>query len=382
MAFANLAAVYVTSDGGAPKADSWLERFSEPWRGAWRTTGLDVTTVWHYYDRLTPVHLMCCTDVGLLRSADNGDTWNVPENDAGYDNFYEIAFATGDVLYAAVSTQHDIPHETQLALAPARGTGAVLTSDDRGASWTPTALAPGQGKPVVSIVAPDSELYASVWDAGIYRSDDRGESWTAVGAFPAGSSTFCGRIALGPDGTWYCVIAADLRNGFIDGDLYQLVGNNWTPVTAPGSKGPRLKDAVGAGVCPVDFCFGTPRTSGALYVCTQSVVGSGGGGGLYQFDAKNGWQPVPVPFPPAYGDGVQCFAPFVVERGGRPTLYVTGSHGVWYTEDADRQPGDQRWQELRVSPFAYSQRVELRRGGPSPRIGYVTTYGGGTWKVR
>jgi hypothetical protein len=151
-------------------------------------------------------------------------------------------------------------------------------------------------------------------------------------------------------------------------------------VTAPG--GAALAQAVAPGLAvPVDFGFGRFTSSGDIYLCTQSIQGSNGGGGVYQFDQQHGWQQIPVPFPTQYGDTVQAFAPYCVWGGGPGFglwLYVTSSHGLWYTQDARRQPAQQQWSEIAPIPFLYTQRIEF---DPTGQLAYLTTFGGGVWKV-
>jgi Lamin Tail Domain len=391
----NTAAAYATADGGAgaPAGQpDWYQRFTTPAGSGWRTSGLDVTSVWNYeiHPAKPQLHFACCTDIGLARSQDGGTSWDsiVWAADIGgaqerWANFYELAFepAPGGRIWAAVADQHDIPHESQVRAASV-GAGAVLASDTDGASWfkVNTTSLPG---PVVSVInneaADPAELYASVWGTGVYRSADRGQTWTPHGAFPLGASTRCGRLEM-RGGTLYCVVAADASGTvFRPGDLYALAGGSgtWVPVAAGGAT---LAQAVAPGLAvPVDFGFGRWMSSGDIYLCTQSIQGSSGGGGIYQFDNQHGWQRIPVPFPAEYGDTVQAFAPYCVWADGFDLrLYVTSSHGLWCTQDAMEQPAQQQWTEITPIPFLYTQRIEF---GPAGQLSHLSTFGGGVWPV-
>jgi hypothetical protein len=383
VAMANNAAVYVTGDGGT----SWTQAFTKAAGSRWQTNGVDVTSTWFY--RIHPtqpaIHFICSTDIGLARSVDAGSSWeSIVFADIGrpnvhrWANFYALAFERpGNRIWAAVSTQHDIPRQTQLAVPNARlGEGAVLASDDDGASWFRVNQTPLPG-PVVSVLWSAPTLYASVWGSGVHESGDRGTTWTSLGAFPAGASTRCYRLQM-VGSTLHCIVSADRSAGFVAGDLYELSGSQWTPVAVAGK--PTLAQAAApARPAPVDFTRGNLVTA-ELYVCLQSVPGSNGGGGVYQFDRTDGWQKCPVPFPPEYGSTVEAFAPYTVWRPvpWRARIYATSSHGIWYTDDAEQPPAQQHWTELPVIPFLSAQRLEFDFQGA---ITHVTTFGGGAWPV-
>src|SRR5439155_20091795 len=129
-----------------------------------------------------------------------------------WGNYYDlISDATGTTLWAAVSSQHDIPHETQLneTNTPIGG-GGVLTSTD-GVAWVPyvTGAALPNG-PVISLLLSNGVLYASVWGKGIYKSVQPSGAWTAVGILSTGGTNpHCCRIDFANPTDLYCVVAAD-----------------------------------------------------------------------------------------------------------------------------------------------------------------------------
>jgi hypothetical protein len=348
-----------------------------------------VTSTWYY--KLHPtqpaIHFICSTDIGLSRSIHGGTSWeSIVWADIGqpsvhrWDNFYELAFERpGNRIWAAVSTQHDIPRHTQLSVPNAKlGEGAVLASDNDGVGWFRVNQTPLPG-PVVSVVWSAPTLYASVWGSGVYSSTDRGTTWTKLGTFPAGASTRCYRLQM-IGSTLHCIVSADTSDtsaGFVAGDLYRLSGSQWVPVAGAGQT--LAQAAAPARPAPVDFGSGKIFTA-ELYVCLQSVPGSNGGGGVYQFDETNGWQKCPIPFPAEYGDTVEAFAPYSVWTPGpwRPRIYATSSHGIWYTDDGSQPPAQQQWTELPAIPFLSAQRLEFDFQGA---IAHVTTFGGGAWPV-
>src|SRR5262249_53352928 len=95
---------------------------------------------------------------------------------------------------------------------------------------------------------------------------------------------------------------------------------------------------------------------------------------------QHGWQQIPVPFPAQYGDTVQAFAPYCMWEDGLDhlALYVTSSHGLWCTQDAQQPPAQQQWSEITPIPFLYTQRIEF---DATDQLAYLTTFGGGVWKL-
>src|SRR5207249_6108156 len=127
------------------------------------------------------------TDICLSRSEDAGDTWRLVaprtrqtlQSPLGvlWNNVYELAFG-GGAIYAAVSTEHDLPYNTQFRdnsppPAGAPGQGAVLASTDGGVSWSEHGANLPPNRPVTSAAYGGSPatLYAAVLGSGVYRFD-------------------------------------------------------------------------------------------------------------------------------------------------------------------------------------------------------------------
>lgn len=392
----NNAAIHITrnSAGTTPPTGTggkdWTQSYTRLAAGMagtasarWQSTGLQVTTTYAYvahpHPAKTNLHFICSTDTGLSRSDDGGTSWvsmTRTNTGANWYNWYELAFEhpSGGRLWAAVSNQHDIPHESQQKRAP--GQGAVLASDNDGADWfqvSDTSLPPG---PVVSVIYRAGILYASVWGQGVFQSADRGKTWTSVGNpanFPQDRHVY--RIAFSPTGVLHCGVAASRRNGFVAGGLYAFsTAGGWQKLTGGLdvllqvlSSNPK-KPAM---LAPTDFAF-DPVRPGVIYLCTADVSGSNGGGGAYCYDGQGGWTKFNIPFPANYSDGVynitQAFAPFVIGN----TLYVTTTtHGIWSTTDGNT------WTEFKAIPFLGTQRLSVVGG----RL-FATTLGGGVWSIR
>jgi hypothetical protein len=379
----------------------------------WRSTGLDVTTVWKYFiDPSNPkVHFICYTDIGLARSDDAGQTWatiTVPDGFGGiWGNYFDlISDSTAANLWAAVSSQHDIPHAPQTdETSQPIGIGTVITSTDHGGNWTAYANLTGlPNAPVISLVLANGVLYASLWGSGIYKSTPPNGVWTQVGTLSTGGThPHCCRIDFAdvPQTDLYCVVAADTTptagggTGFAPGGLYHLPAAPtappaalWTKIsgtletliqseTPPGQKPWRL--------VPIDFAL-HPFPSdppGVHYLCTADGGGRGGGG-IYKYDTATGaWAALASkPFGTAYNDGLEVFTVFSF-NGVRYTTSAT--HGTWFSGD-----NGNTWQEYKASNFLRSQRIlfpkidaasGLIAGDPSSAPFYISTYGGSAIQV-
>jgi hypothetical protein len=371
--YVNNAAVHVTTNGAA----QWTERYTTLTTGTpgttsarWQTTGLDVTSSWNYYAHPDPnkasIHFIANTDIGLSRSVDTGSTW-VPN--LSWNTFYQLAFEypVGARIWAAVSSQHDIPNETQLGKPV--GQGAVLVSSDDGASWTAVSGSGLAAGPVVSLIYRSGTLYASVWGSGVYSSADGGSTWTQVGSSASFTNKHVYQLRFDANGSLYVTVSADNTGAsFVQGGFYKLVGGSWTKLSTGLES---LLASSGAKLGPFDFGF-DPSNSDLVYLCTGNVPRSNGGFGVYKYSlSANTWTDMGLKTAltnaGVYNDSSTAFAPFPING----TLYVTTlGNGIWQSTN-----GGSTWSEYTAIPFLSPQRMVL--------IGsqiYITTFGGGVWK--
>ena len=374
----------------------------------WRSTGLDVTTVWKYFihPTQTNIHFICYTDIGLARSDDGGQTWatiSIPDGSGGlWGNFYDlISDAAGATLWAAVSGQHDIPHEKELNETNTPiGTGGVVTSTDNGLSWSPYGGAGLPNQPVISLVLANGVLYASIWGTGIFKSIPPAGAWTQVGSLTTGGThPHCCRIdfADAAKTDLYCVVAADTTGGgFIPGGLFHLPNAPTASATTAWLKLSASLETLIQGLTPpglnqwrlvpIDFAIAPfPTEPGVHYLCTADAGGHGGGG-IYKFNsATNAWSVLgaaTAPFATAYNDGLEVFAVFYF-NGIR---YATsGTHGTWFSAD-----NGANWQEYKAGNFIRTQRIlfptidqasGLVKGDASSAPFFLSTFGGSALQV-
>ena len=452
LAYTNQSVVH-SSGNATQNAVTWAQRYTTPaGGGSWHTVGLDVTTTWQYAVN-AGVHFLCSTDIGLARSSDGVAwalaTYSVPQPSAGtlrarWGNFYQLAFPGGQTVWAAVSVEHDIPHETE-RWGPAdtdptntgkidRQRGAVLTSTDNGATWTIVAGSrrrlDANGKevwvsdttsglngehPVVSILArdivrasspnpTDSVLVVSVWGDGVYWSGDQGAQWNRLGSLPTlATPVHCYRVWLdAASGDLFCNVVArpTAANGFQPGALFRLPSGTWNPTT-PGS--PQLgttpvnapwvdttQALVPAGstvLNPVDF---TLDPAGNILLATADHQGTNAGGGLYRGVVT---RPTAGVFNVAWSANLlpaTAFAHLGYTPSLRPLtpsisdgwLYVPTLFGGIVASPYDPASGwTPTWHDFDALPFIGAQRIEERKTAAGSGSLYLSTFGGGTWEV-
>ncbi|MCM3689064.1 hypothetical protein [Kocuria rosea] len=443
----NMATTARTTDGGKPANNaSWGQCYTQAMtaagRPSWDTTGLDVTTVWHY-DELPSdpqnVHFIAATDVGLLRSSDGGGSFELAcfadlvtdpvtgqvIGGALWGNCYELAFKPSTdpakaTVFAAVSNRHDLPFYRELRVpvgASSKRHGAVLRSDNGGQSWRTIAGATSAdwGKtftnvggahplpegPVVSVLLDGGVLYAAVWEKGVYWSSDEGTEWYRVGSFPSQPSPHCHRLQAHA-GHLYCVTAA-VNTGtagapaYVSGGLWQMpaaqlgaagtadVTANWVDVTAT------LPLAPGKYRSMTDFAV-DPADSQIIFVCSEpnGASGQGGlfwtrdGGGTWQTTASGGHDFLPGPNEVTlHYPWVAPFAPTIIGDRLFLTTTTTGTFSSPYpTTPAGWATWRPRWAEYQAAPFRAFVRIEGSIDATAQRSDlYLCTYGGSVWPV-
>jgi hypothetical protein len=451
LAYTNQSVVHV-SENATTSAVMWAERYTASGSGgSWHTVGLDVTTTWQY-DVNAGVHFLCSTDIGLARSTD-GQAWSLatyvdqPLPGGGtirvrWGNFYQLAFPTpgGQTVWAAVSVQHDIPHESERwgpadrdPMNPskiARQRGAVLRSQDNGATW---AIVAGSRRaangswvsdttsgldgehPVVSILTrdvprasnpgiTDSVLFAAVWGDGVYWSTGQGTQWHRLGTLPTQATpVHCYRLLLdSASGDLFCNVVArpTVAQGFQRGSLFRLPSGTWNPAAAGSpqlgtasiaapwvDETQTLAPAGNTVLNPVDFAL---DSGGNILLATADHAQTNAGGGLYRGVVT---RPIPGAFNVAWSGNLLTPAAFA-HLGYSPSLrpLTPGIIDGWlqvptlfggivaspYSVAAAWTP---TWTDFDALPFIGAQRIVEHREGPSRGSLHISTFGGGTWEV-
>ncbi len=190
--FTDLGYVHMTTNGGA----SWEQRYVEesgqnpadqptPVGRSYQSIGLENTSCW-WLTWIDQDHLFASfTDVTGIRSKDGGMSWSRDYFNLDYNSVYQVVqHPDNRLLYAAVSTVHDIYQSTYLQEEDfAGGEGGVMFSSDGGRNWDILHLF---GHPVIWLALDPSDpnvLYASVVsrnEGDIYRTSNLSAGANAV----------------------------------------------------------------------------------------------------------------------------------------------------------------------------------------------------------
>jgi hypothetical protein len=392
-AYVNAAFADISVNATASSGVQWRQAYTQPVNTQsgprWRTNGSDVTTVWHYYvhPQDSQVHFLANTDICLSRSDDAGDTWKLIAPDTRgfrWGNFYEFAFDSS-AIYAAVSTEHDLPYDKQFrdkTPSGAPGAGAVLVSADMGLTWAEhgTQL---PNLPITSVAYGGNApaLYAAVFGAGVYRFSSG--AWTQIGSLPLPWAYQVGFDAMG---RLLCLVSRGNTNDPDGAGVYRWNGSAWIDLSAAIAS---FYSPTGIGkryFHPVSF---TPHPSApdTIWLSTLAMAGGQTGAAWVTDDAVSP-SPTWTPrlkwntLPAAAAQLENWLSVFSVAFDPSDTtaniVYAaTFTHGVWVTTNASAAPP--AWTEFKPIPFVRSQRVMFPAADPGTV--YITTFGGGAWRT-
>jgi len=364
-----------TRDGGA----TWLQLYTDHVEGErWTSRGYEVTTCYKVYWNPSDHNKMfiAYTDIGFFRSADRGKSWTYAIRGSKHTNtVYDLAIdpAKPDTMFAAVSSNHDMPEWKTLISSRTKTRGGVAMTADGGKSWKPMGEDGGLPNSSVGriILDPGSPadkrtLYAVCWGYGVYKSADGGGTWVQSNkGIDAERDYDFWRMDLARDGALYLITTktitlADGKYTFGPGALYRSddAAANWTLLM----RGDWMS-------YPYDVVC-DPADSNVVYVATkadphvESPVMTRGG--LWKSsDRGRTWTRILAK------DGPQRIT---VDPADTKVIYVsTEDSGVYRTGD-----GGTVWNNLQGPPFRNVIGVSI---DPDDRgTLYLSTFGGGVWK--
>ncbi|MGW7052283.1 1,4-beta-glucanase [Streptomyces sp. NPDC054887] len=312
------------------------------------------------------------TDIGgAYRRDDRTRAWTPLNDGLGWDDYNLLGVE-------AVAVDPREPDRLYLALGTYTqswaGNGAVVRSDDRGATWARTDLPvklganeDGRGAGERLIVDPrdNSTLWLGSRHDGLWKSTDRGAAW-ARADFPAEPS---------PTGQGITLLVAAGRTlyaGWADGGptLYRCRdGATWEPV--PGQpEGPAART-------PVRAAYDT--TTRALYVTFADEPGPNGqsDGSVHRLDTATGaWSDVtPVAPGGTASDGSRDTFGYggVAVDARRPGTLVVTTNNRWAQVDTvfRSTDGGRTWSSLKDrAVLDVSETPYLRWGERAPKFGW------------
>jgi photosystem II stability/assembly factor-like uncharacterized protein len=361
-----------TTDGGR----TWSAMYSRKVGDAgWTSTGLDVTNSYgiHFDPFDSQRQFITYTDIGLFRSEDGGQSWvsstaGVPKE--WRNTTYWIVFdpKIRGRMWSVNSWTHDLPRPKMWRhTSPQTYRGGVCRSDDGGKSWRKSNHGMDETAATHILLDPSSPvdarvLYVSAFGRGVYKSSDSGRTWHLKNRGISQSEPFVWRLARGPDGTLYAVVARRSENGSIgnsgDGALYRSSdgAEHWIPLPLPrGTNGPN-----GLAI--------DPRSPSRLYLAAwaRATGQHGEGGGIFlSQDGGNTWKQVLNKDEHIYDVSIDAADPDI--------LYAAGfESSAWRSSDRGLS-----WMRIPGFNFKWGQRVI-----PDPQAHgmiYITTFGGSVW---
>ncbi|MEE1757400.1 sialidase family protein [Streptomyces sp. SP18CS02] len=348
-----------------PPASGTVSGAARPYR--WRTAvigGTGFITGVLFHPRVRGL-AYARTDIGgAYRWDDRTARWTPLTDHLGWDDWNLLGVeamavdpAHPDRLYLAVGTYSQ----------PWSGNGAVLRSDDRGATWARTDLTvklganeDGRGAGERLLVDPrdSATLWLGTRHDGLLTSRDRGATWASA-AFPATGS------ATGQGVTFLVAAGRTVYAGWGDGDgaLFRTAGDGWEAV-------PGRPSGTSAKV-PLRAAYDTATR--CLYVTYADAPGPNGqsDGSVHRLDTTTGgWTDV-TPVRPGPGDTFGYGGVAVDVR--RPGTVVVSTNNRWGAVDTllRSTDGGATWVSLKESAvFDVSETPFLRWGGDEPKFGW------------
>ena len=379
--YSNYGELFVTTDGGGRWRQVFTRRADEaPKPGKlqhWASIGLEDTTCWRYVcdPHQSNRAYICYTDIGFARSDDRGASWSSAIEGMPWCNTVYQLTPDPEVpgrLYAACSSQHDIPH--WMYVQGPIAAGGVCRSDDFARNWVPLSKGLPEA-PVTSIMVDPSSptslrvLYAAVYGHGVYKSVDSGASWTkkAQGIEPEQNRQVYS-LQRRKDGTLFCTVAGRRKGRGVDRDLAGGLfmsgdgAETWKKISSPEM------------FRTVDFAL-DPVDRNVIYVAAMD--GMGHTGGVYKTeDGGATWRLLNVQYDRAVCGFIEGFGVQIHPKDRKTLYFLTNTHGMFLSRDAG-----ETWAEIRAPkcpPFMNCQRITW---DPCDiRTVYIVTFGGGVWK--
>jgi photosystem II stability/assembly factor-like uncharacterized protein len=357
-----------TLDGGT----SWQAVYSTRTPdGGWTTNGLDITTSYGvHFDPFDSRRMFIgYTDIGLFASDNGGASWysatrsGVPGSWVNTTYWMEFDPNVRGRMWAVMSGVHDLPRPKMWRhRSPETYDGGVVRSDDGGRTWRVQNTGMPETAATHILRDPAGTLYVAGFGRGVFKSTDGGEHWAPKNAGIEGAQPLAWRLARGPKGTLYLVVARRTDDGSFanagDGALYRSTdgAERWTRLRLPrGVNGP-----TGLAI--------DPHNPGRLYLAAwgrSTPQGAEDGGVYLSTDSGTTWRRVLAQDQHVYDVTVDPHDPRV--------LYAAGFEAsAWRSSDRGLT-----WRRLPGFDFKWAHRVivDPRDRG---RI-FITTFGGSVW---
>ena len=236
----------------SPDSESFYQRYCHTVKEGnitkYFTNGIDEQTT--YGVRVNPFNkeniLLLNTDLGLIRSEDNGASWSralTGIKSAWTNTIYDAEFdeRKENVVYSVWSGRHDMPYQPGNETGRA---GGFAISIDAGKTWDSnysTGL-PASAVPVkMSIVYPQNNegeltIYVATMNHGFFVSYDSGKTFTEIneGIERVSYNQIFAEDIEAKDGRVFGCTAKSTFNGQVQaGEVFELKNNRWEKIQLP-----------------------------------------------------------------------------------------------------------------------------------------------------
>lgn len=345
--------------------------------GKYVTNGIDEQTT--YGVKEDPYHenvlFLLNTDLGLIKSEDNGASWvvvknGIPTNWSG--NVYDLVFdeRKENQVYSIWSSRHDVPY------SPGNETdgkyGGFAISKDGGNNWDSTYSAglPENAIPVkMSVVYPsdssEATIYVATYNYGFFKSTDSGKTFATM-------NDGIEKVTYLNSEQYKYILAADIE--VKDGHIFGMTAKStYQEATQPGAVYEYINDSWNKIELPENVI--TPRDiyykDGVLYVAgtatplwdhKNGLPMNNYGGGIYAY--KNGQ------FSQIFDESISTTGIQIDSKG---TIFISDLNGNIY-----RKPKDENYQKIYDSYHYSSKGIQLTENGDKL---YLSAFGGGVLRL-
>ncbi len=370
--------------------DYWEAPFTEIANGepqeqaAWQSTGLEPTSAWllEFHPNNPQVGYVGFADIGGLCTEDGGQTWRIIKN--GYNSIYDHAFnpADDDMVFAAMSSQHDFPYN-HFGNYTFGAIGGIFKSADRGHNWVQLTPSTGDFHTAFLSVAYDEVnniIYGGTQGRGVAVSNDNGLTWAWLNDGLGSQPKIVPQIEIDPVNQDVYIIMSGDKPDFTDitqTGIYKLSqgGSTWSllrgTVVSPGTDGVNYLGPLWK--FPVHFAIDwTDANRQKIWMADNQIPGMYRAAGLWlTTDGGTTWnRKLEAPFVHRITlDPCDANMIYASALGGNATL----SGGSFYSSD-----GGNTWQLNTDLPMQNNVSACTIDPNDASKIFY-TCFGGGIW---
>ncbi len=342
------------------------------------TSGIDEQATYGVQE--DPFHegvlLLLNTDLGLIRSEDNGASWSRANNGipGKWDNtVYDAAFdeRRENYVYSIWSGRHNAPYNPNNETD--KRSGGFAFSNDGGKTWDVSYSSglPKHVTPVkMSVIYPEgtdeATIYLATFNEGFFVSYDSGKTFSPM-------NEGIKRVSYQEKEGYQYILAADIevKEGHIfgltakntykntdtqPGELYEYINNKWQKIALPENVKTPRDIYYNKGILYIS------GTATAIWEYKNGIDWTNYGGGVYAY--QNGT------FTQIFDESISTTS---VQIDKQDTIYISDINGNIYRKEKNK-----KYQRIYDSYFYISKGLQLSKDGDHL---YLASFGGGLLRL-